>query len=304
MPFIPYAVTLSLSVAYRKWHFSQLPMFRTRGGADFKRLLPVLQDMGKIWSSARLNGQLGQAVLLKLDQNECLNSKRKKGASDASKVAGNQSGQAGVLKMGAQDNVQQVQGTTLRERATTPPDAPSTPRTLVDPTEGKEPEPDESNTSLAPPASLDRSAPLPAASSLSERPLAPSLPLTWTTPWSTAPPPPSDNMASSSLAWALHQKEPTPEARNQPNTEQPYPPGQGGSGESNAAIPLPGNLTYSTNGMDGTSPVEGLDAFLADDDALFRSWDPMFAQSVDFSFSSILDPGNPFAWPEYCNYES
>jgi hypothetical protein len=56
--------------------------------------------------------------------------------------------------------------------------------------------------------------------------------------------------------------------------------------------------------MDGTSTVEGLDAFLADDDALFRSWDPMFAQSVDFSFSSILDPGNPFAWPEYCNYES
>ena len=39
-----------------------------------------------------------------------------------------------------------------------------------------------------------------------------------------------------------------------------------------------------------------------DDDALFRSWDPRFAQSVDMSFSSILDPGNPFAWPEYGGY--
>ncbi|KAL2163312.1 hypothetical protein VTH06DRAFT_5369 [Thermothelomyces fergusii] len=46
MPFVAYASTLSLSVAYRKWRFSQLPMFRARGGADFKKVLPVVQELG------------------------------------------------------------------------------------------------------------------------------------------------------------------------------------------------------------------------------------------------------------------
>ncbi|KAL2151173.1 hypothetical protein VTH82DRAFT_6271 [Thermothelomyces myriococcoides] len=60
MPFVAYASTLSLSVAYRKWRFSQLPMFRTRGGTDFKKVLTVVQELGAIWTTARINGELGQ----------------------------------------------------------------------------------------------------------------------------------------------------------------------------------------------------------------------------------------------------
>ncbi|KAK4132719.1 hypothetical protein BT67DRAFT_384642 [Trichocladium antarcticum] len=302
MPFVPYALTLSLSVAYRKWRFSQLPMFRIRGGADFKRVLAVLQDMGQIWSSARVNSRLGKAVMLKLDRNEILGSRRgTDGAGEGSRATSNRRAHPGVLRehgnqrsplrMGPQDDAQLT-------RATTPPGAPSSPRTPVEPTDDREYESAVNNTPLVRSPPFQESNPPRTTSSLAERP--PTIPLTWTTPWSNGLPPTSD---SSNLAWALHHTEPIPGTKSHPPpAEQPFiPPGRDDHGEPGDAIPLPGDARCPLNAMDGTLPVEGLDAFLADDDALFRSWDPRFAQSVDFSFSSILDPGNPFAWPEYCN---
>jgi hypothetical protein len=90
-------------------------------------------------------------------------------------------------------------------------------------------------------------------------------------------------------------------------TQQPDLPLAYHCSQPDDAIPLPGDMLAQPAGPHDTSPLAGLsdgslEDFLNDDDALFRSWDPRFAQSVDFSFSSILDPGNPFAWPEYCNY--
>ncbi|KAK0610065.1 hypothetical protein B0T17DRAFT_545821 [Bombardia bombarda] len=63
MPWIPYALALSLSVAYRKWRFSQTPMFQSRGKAAFQKILPILRDMGHVWTSARINSHLGDAVM-------------------------------------------------------------------------------------------------------------------------------------------------------------------------------------------------------------------------------------------------
>lgn len=79
MPFVPYALTLSLSVAYRKWRFSQIPMFQTRGGVDFKKVLPVLQEMGGTWTSVRIHGELGQDIMEKLDQCEAETRRKKHG---------------------------------------------------------------------------------------------------------------------------------------------------------------------------------------------------------------------------------
>ncbi|KAK3680608.1 hypothetical protein B0T22DRAFT_344870, partial [Podospora appendiculata] len=70
MPFVPYALALSLSVAYRKWRFSQTPMFRTRGKATFQKILPILRNMGRIWTSARINSNLGDTVLNNLSKAE------------------------------------------------------------------------------------------------------------------------------------------------------------------------------------------------------------------------------------------
>ena len=250
MPFIPYALTLSLSVAYRKWRFSRLPMFRARGGAEFKRVLPTLQDMGAIWSSARINGQLGQAVMLKLDRNEVLNRKR----------TGARRGQAGMLHDGDAQPV---------------PMEPQ-PRGEVEPSS------DKTTTALDP--------------TPSQPPLQPLLP-TWTATWT------ADTTTTAD-----------PTQQHQQQQQQPHP-----QIPLDDAIPIPSTLlpapqpagvlpastttnTTSTAAVSASSEANNLDEFLVDDDddALFRAWDPGFAQSVDFSFSSILDPGNPFAWPEYC----
>lgn len=68
MPFIPYALSLSLTVAYRKWKFSRTGMFRVRGFEDFARTLAVLRGYGKIWTSARINSNLGNLVMDRLDR--------------------------------------------------------------------------------------------------------------------------------------------------------------------------------------------------------------------------------------------
>ncbi|KAJ4287102.1 hypothetical protein N0V88_007724 [Collariella sp. IMI 366227] len=220
LPFVPYALALSLSVAYRKWRFSRLSMFRTRGGADFKKVLPVLQEMGKIWSSARINGQLGQAVMLKLDRKE-LNKKRAKEAAAAAKA-------------------KQQQAAALLENTPLP-------TTINENTIGQLPT-TTTNVDLSP----DDAIPIPGDLLSIAQPTIP------------------------------------PESYHQNNSNA-----SNSNSNNNDPSPLGSGL-----------PEGNVEDFLMDDDALFRAWDPMFAQSVDFSFSSILDPGNPFAWPEYCNYGS
>ncbi|KAK3988856.1 hypothetical protein QBC44DRAFT_242714 [Cladorrhinum sp. PSN332] len=72
MPFIPYALSLSLSVAYRKWRFSKLPVFKTRGKADFQKVFSVLRDYSKIWGNAYLSVKLGDAVVKNLERGEAI----------------------------------------------------------------------------------------------------------------------------------------------------------------------------------------------------------------------------------------
>ncbi|KAK4148817.1 hypothetical protein C8A00DRAFT_19416 [Chaetomidium leptoderma] len=318
LPFIPYAITLSLSVAYRKWRFSRLPMFRTRGGADFKKVLPVVQDLGAIWSSARINGQLGQAVMLKLDRNGILTRKRKRRTTEAARA---RQGRTGVLgeeednREASADGRNRAEGendtqsatTNPAQRTITPPDAPASPRMPLESVRVNQQSGADTNTLLGPPPGLRGCLPSP-ATSITERPQPQPLPLTWTAGWTADSN--SNNSSSNSLSNNLPWPAPPKDTASQPNpTQQPDIPQGYDHCQSDDAIPLPGDLLSQPSGFDDTSPLAGLsesnlDDFLVDDDALFRSWDPRFAQSVDFSFSSILDPGNPFAWPEYCHYTS
>ncbi|KAK1753229.1 hypothetical protein QBC47DRAFT_54197 [Echria macrotheca] len=70
MPFIPYALALSLTTAYRKWRFSRTPMFRVRGKENFREILPLLKELGKVWTSARINSNLGEMVMAHVGQAE------------------------------------------------------------------------------------------------------------------------------------------------------------------------------------------------------------------------------------------
>ncbi|KAL2169468.1 hypothetical protein VTG60DRAFT_6012 [Thermothelomyces hinnuleus] len=318
MPFVAYASTLSLSVAYRKWRFSQLPVFRTRGGADFKKVLPVVQELGAIWTTARINGELGQCVLLKLDRNEIINRKR---ARETAEGSGTKRARAGPLgdandqeaaaeePNGAVERTQaevmtQATPAPTPSSANTPPEKPcssriSRDRTAQDLGAG-------SKSFLG--ASANHRDPLAShtASFLADRPQQRSLPLTWTSCRTADKIHHSSNtpVVPPNPPWAASVKD----GMTQPNPTQQLAISQGyGCNQSDDAIPLPRDALEQPAGLNETSPLAGLsegsmEDFMIDDDALFRSWDPRFAQSVDFSFSSILDPGNPFAWPEYCNY--
>jgi hypothetical protein len=268
MPFVPYALTLSLSVAYRKWRFSRLPMFRTRGGADFKKVLPVLQEMGKIWSSARLNAQLGQAVMLKLDRNEILHRKRPKGAAEGTRAKNSERGHDGEQEVprNGRDGNKRASGTHIDNEKELADESSS--HMPTEPIAGNSIRATAYNeATVEPQPGLDAAAPSATTASPTDQP---PLRAVWN---------PSANAVPSSM----------------------------NDSAAPDAIPIPGHFTHPTKVVDGFPSMGGmseydLNSFLDDDDALFRSWDPKFAQSVDFSFSSNLDPGNPFAWPEYCNY--
>jgi hypothetical protein len=290
-------------------------MFRTRGGADFKKVLPVLQSMAGIWSSARINGQLGQAVMLKLDRGEILNRRRTERPVEAGR---NRQGQndkdSEQTSSGDHNRVDDDQQTTADPSRHTAPPSPNRTNTPPDvhvsaeQVQAKRPTTADINGSLAPPSDLRGQLPSPTASTQTERQQPQSMPLTWTATWTVDNNNKVNNpYPTTSTPW------PGPSNGNTAHPNPPQQPDINGNGyeyaHSDDAIPLPGDLLPQATGFGDTSPLTGLsdgnlEGFLLEDDALFRSWDPRFAQSVDFSFSSILDPGNPFAWPEYCNYTS
>jgi len=325
VPFIPYASTLSLSVAYRKWRFSQLPMFRTRGGADFKSALAVVQELGGIWSTARINGQLGQAVVRKLDQTEVSRKRAKRFVAKAR----TRRRETGVTRNDQEDSAptlgamegssatkanEVTTSTTQTTGAVLPQDAPPGPQRSQ-----------ESAQAPAEPASNKHPANPPQQNSvassttetMADRLPPQTVPPAWTSVW-----PVNGSKTNTNTNNAHHTPSALPWTAPQPvPPTTPYPTAYAQATAStnpghqytqfDDPIPLPGELlNQSAASFEETSPMVSssndgsMEDFLLDDDALFRSWDPRFTQSVDFSFSSILDPGNPFAWPEYCEYMS
>ncbi|ROV88861.1 hypothetical protein VMCG_10194 [Cytospora schulzeri] len=68
LPFVPYAVSLSLSVAYRKMRYSKVPMYRMRGKARFKEVVALLKTLGEVYTCARVNAGLGEAILREMEK--------------------------------------------------------------------------------------------------------------------------------------------------------------------------------------------------------------------------------------------
>lgn len=68
MPFIPYAVSLGLSVEYRKMRHSRLQMFRARAMGSFKRNCELLRKFGDYFWSANVVAGLGERVLKEMER--------------------------------------------------------------------------------------------------------------------------------------------------------------------------------------------------------------------------------------------
>ncbi|KAI1812499.1 hypothetical protein GGS20DRAFT_20578 [Poronia punctata] len=68
MPLIPYGVSLSLSVSYRKMRHSKVPMFRTRGKQMFKKNTLILKSMDDMFWKSKTMVAMAEQVLNEMDR--------------------------------------------------------------------------------------------------------------------------------------------------------------------------------------------------------------------------------------------
>ncbi|KAL2753245.1 hypothetical protein ACRALDRAFT_2139521 [Sodiomyces alcalophilus JCM 7366] len=68
VPFVPYAVSLSLSVEYRKMRHSALPMFRSRAVEAFKANCELLKRYKDVFRNARVTYGLGERLLKEMER--------------------------------------------------------------------------------------------------------------------------------------------------------------------------------------------------------------------------------------------
>ena len=68
LPFIPYAVSVSLSVAYRKMRHSKVPMYRVRARTVFRDIVSLLKRLGEVYTTARVNAGLGESILREMEK--------------------------------------------------------------------------------------------------------------------------------------------------------------------------------------------------------------------------------------------
>ncbi|KAK2593645.1 hypothetical protein QQS21_008649 [Conoideocrella luteorostrata] len=68
VPLVPYAVSLALSVEYRKMRHSRLPMFRARAMSSFKRNYEMLRKYSDHFWSANVVAGLGERVLREMER--------------------------------------------------------------------------------------------------------------------------------------------------------------------------------------------------------------------------------------------
>lgn len=68
LPIIPYAVSLSLSVAYRELRNSKIPMYRSRARALLQKNCSLLRELGGTFWSAEAMARLGEKTLKEMDR--------------------------------------------------------------------------------------------------------------------------------------------------------------------------------------------------------------------------------------------
>ncbi|CAK7199836.1 hypothetical protein SEUCBS139899_002522 [Sporothrix eucalyptigena] len=67
-PYVPYAVSIALSVQYKKMRYSRTPLFRTRARVGFKDIVALLRSMGDVFINARVNAALGESIWRQMEK--------------------------------------------------------------------------------------------------------------------------------------------------------------------------------------------------------------------------------------------
>ena len=68
LPIIAYGVSLSLSVAYQKMRFSNVPMFRSRGKQAFQKNTQLLRSLGDTFWTAKVMAAMAEQVLQEMNK--------------------------------------------------------------------------------------------------------------------------------------------------------------------------------------------------------------------------------------------
>jgi hypothetical protein len=68
IPVVPYAVSLSLSVAYRELRHSKVPMYRARARSQLQANCVLLQELGEIFWSASAMAEMGEQTVREMDR--------------------------------------------------------------------------------------------------------------------------------------------------------------------------------------------------------------------------------------------
>ncbi|RDW91650.1 hypothetical protein BP5796_02815 [Coleophoma crateriformis] len=67
-PFVPYAVSLGLSISYRELRRNKIPLYRARARAQFQANCDILSDLKDIFWSASTMADMGKKVLKEIDR--------------------------------------------------------------------------------------------------------------------------------------------------------------------------------------------------------------------------------------------
>jgi hypothetical protein len=67
-PFIPYAMSLSLSVAYREMRHNKVPLYRTRARTQFQAICDLLTVLEDVFRSASTTAEMGKKLLKEMDR--------------------------------------------------------------------------------------------------------------------------------------------------------------------------------------------------------------------------------------------
>ncbi|KAG4439878.1 hypothetical protein IFR05_004654 [Cadophora sp. M221] len=67
-PFVPYSMSLSMSIAYREMRHSKLPIHRTRSRSQFQTICDALSGLEGIFWSASTTAEMGKKLLKEIDR--------------------------------------------------------------------------------------------------------------------------------------------------------------------------------------------------------------------------------------------
>jgi hypothetical protein len=66
--FVPYAMSLSVSIAYREMRHNKIPLHRARARIQFQTICDVLSDLAGVFWSASTTADMGKKLLKEMDR--------------------------------------------------------------------------------------------------------------------------------------------------------------------------------------------------------------------------------------------